>query len=133
MNTGCLILVDRFRPAAPVPFPPQWQRLMEAFDFYLAHSADRDVRPKVLFRKARALHAYGHLTQAAALSRQVIDTYPEHDVLSDSLHIYFAALEAMGQRPLACQEAKHWLSDPMASDHHARIELGVQEAAPQSR
>lgn len=74
-------------PAACV-IPPDQQRLLVAFERYLAIAlpADKD-RAAMEYRRARLYYDYRHFAEAAPLFDHVLATYPDHELATYSANL----------------------------------------------
>jgi tetratricopeptide (TPR) repeat protein len=72
----------------PCAIPPDLQRLVAAFDRYIAVVAAGKERPNIEYRRARVFYEYQHFAEAAAQFDRIFASYPDNE-----LAIYSANLE----------------------------------------
>jgi tetratricopeptide (TPR) repeat protein len=72
----------------PCAIPADAQRMLAAFDRFLAIASTHKERPNMEYRKARIYYEYQHFTEAAALFDHIFVSYP-----NDELAVFSANLE----------------------------------------
>ena len=72
----------------PCAIPPDLQRLVAAFNRYLAVVPDSPERSNVEYRRARVYYEHNHFAEAAPLFDHILTSYPDNE-----LAVYSANLE----------------------------------------
>ncbi len=73
----------------PCPIPADLQRLIAAFDRYLAvvSASDDNTRATMEYRRARVWYEYQHFAEAAPLFDHVFAAYPNHELATYSANL----------------------------------------------
>lgn len=71
----------------PCPIPPDMQRLVSAFDKYLALVPESSETLSIYYRKARVYYDYQHFAEAAPLFDHIFTKAPEHELATYSANL----------------------------------------------
>ena len=85
------------QPPVPVPLPAPQQKLLAAYDLYLAHVADGDdERIGVTFLKADLLRRFDHLAEAIPLFEGIVTHHPDHETAEDAAQLALDSENRLG-------------------------------------
>lgn len=114
---------------APCPLSADAQRMVGAFDRYLAVVHEGGERPAMEYRRARIWYDYNHFSEAATLLDHIFATYPQHELATYSANLEMDCLAILKRYADLRALVERIKKSPAMRDETVRHQVEAMDAA----